>query len=80
MGALRQRPDQAAPMRATSPFGTPRQGQATGCPTSSPIAAPTTDQPGHRQSAREQKRFMQDQHQTALSEMTARSGCDRSEQ
>ena len=49
-------------------FGTPRQGQATS-PASSPIAASTTDQLGHGQSAREQQRFAQQQHQTAMSEM-----------
>eukprot|EP00959_Pyramimonas_sp_CCMP1952_P088016 1841653-Pyramimonas_sp.AAC.1 len=30
---------------------------------------PTADQPGHRQSAREQQRFMERQHQSAMAEM-----------
>eukprot|EP00959_Pyramimonas_sp_CCMP1952_P129059 2698802-Pyramimonas_sp.AAC.1 len=33
------------------------------------MAFPTTSQPGHRQSAREQQRFMQQQHQSAMDEM-----------
>eukprot|EP00959_Pyramimonas_sp_CCMP1952_P416892 8734190-Pyramimonas_sp.AAC.1 len=62
---LRQDPDLAAAASATTPFGTPRQDQATG----SPMAFPTADQPGHRQSAREQQRFMQQQHQSAMAQM-----------
>eukprot|EP00959_Pyramimonas_sp_CCMP1952_P248005 5184228-Pyramimonas_sp.AAC.1 len=50
---LCQHPDLAAAIRATTPFGTPRQGQATGSPTGSPMAFPTADQPEHRQSTRE---------------------------
>eukprot|EP00959_Pyramimonas_sp_CCMP1952_P361203 7564783-Pyramimonas_sp.AAC.1 len=52
----------------TTPVGTPRKGQATGSPAISPMAAPKTEQPGHRQSALEQQIFMQQQHQTAMSE------------
>eukprot|EP00959_Pyramimonas_sp_CCMP1952_P375102 7855716-Pyramimonas_sp.AAC.1 len=33
------------------------------------MAFPTTDQPGHRQSAREQQRFIQQQHQSAMAKM-----------
>eukprot|EP00959_Pyramimonas_sp_CCMP1952_P094773 1982411-Pyramimonas_sp.AAC.1 len=68
MAILRQHPDLAAAIRATTPLGTPRQGQPTTGPGSSPMAAPTTDQPGRRQSALEQQRFTQ-QHKTAMSEM-----------
>eukprot|EP00959_Pyramimonas_sp_CCMP1952_P294354 6156929-Pyramimonas_sp.AAC.1 len=43
------------------------------------MAAPTTDQPGHRQSALGQQRSMQQQHQTAMSEMRLLGVDDRPE-
>eukprot|EP00959_Pyramimonas_sp_CCMP1952_P279192 5837094-Pyramimonas_sp.AAC.1 len=69
MAMLRQQPDPSAAIGALTPFSTPRRGQATGSPTSSPIAAPTQYQPAHEQSALDQQRLMQRQHQTAMSEM-----------
>eukprot|EP00959_Pyramimonas_sp_CCMP1952_P293351 6135057-Pyramimonas_sp.AAC.1 len=59
MVTLRRHPSLAAAIRSITPIGTPCQGRATGSPASSAMAVPTVDQPGHRQSALEERRFMQ---------------------
>eukprot|EP00959_Pyramimonas_sp_CCMP1952_P050419 1053620-Pyramimonas_sp.AAC.1 len=70
MALLRQHPDPAAAIAATTPFGILRQGRTIGSPARSPMAAQTTDPSGHKVSTVEQQRFMQQQqHRAVRSEM-----------